>query len=252
MNPLVSILMPAYNAGKFISDAIESCQVQTSRDWELLIVDDGSVDGTAAVAEGYAAADDRVRVQRAEHRGVGAALNTAFAMSKGEIVCRLDADDAQDPWRLKCQMSILHRYPRKRGPQMTSCMTQSMDANGTVLDVCGLSQERKTGHAVVGGAPLMFWREVNESIGGWDESLVVGEDTDWTFRAQLAGFWASCTPLRLYYVRKHPDKLTIRHRAQYLQTLKDLHAKYLGDGIGITNDGNGRIIYAREMVGGPQ
>lgn len=98
-SPLISIIMPAHNAGRFIATAIEAVIAQTLGDWELIIVDDGSTDDTASVARRYAAADQRIRVYlRAEASG-GAFIprSEAAGYASGEVIAQLDADDYVEP-----------------------------------------------------------------------------------------------------------------------------------------------------------
>ena len=109
MNPRVTILMPAYNAGKYIAAAIQSALDQTFADFELLIVDDGSFDDTASVIEGFD--DDRIRLIRQEQGGVSAALNKGLQHAEGEYICRFDADDLCFPQRLARQVEFLDANP---------------------------------------------------------------------------------------------------------------------------------------------
>ena len=109
MNPRVTVLMPAYNAGKYIEAAVESALDQTFADFELLIVDDGSSDDTVSVIQGFA--DDRIRLVRQEQGGVSAALNTGLQHARGEYICRFDADDICFPQRLARQVEFLDANP---------------------------------------------------------------------------------------------------------------------------------------------
>lgn len=109
MNPRVTILMPAYNAGKYIAAAIQSALDQTFADFELLIVDDGSFDDTVSVIEGFD--DDRIRLIRQEQGGVSAALNKGLQHAEGEYICRFDADDLCFPQRLARQVEFLDANP---------------------------------------------------------------------------------------------------------------------------------------------
>ena len=87
------MLIPAYNAEATLAAALRSVERQTERDWECLVVDDGSQDGTAAVASALAGSDSRFRVFRLSHGGIVSALNAGAELCRGELVARLDADD---------------------------------------------------------------------------------------------------------------------------------------------------------------
>src|SRR4051794_4668106 len=92
--PTVSIIMPAFNVEPFIGGAIDSVRSQTFKDFELLVVDDGSTDGTAAVVERHARADRRVRLICQPNRGLSTARNLALGQSSGAYIAILDSDDA--------------------------------------------------------------------------------------------------------------------------------------------------------------
>lgn len=109
----VSVMMPAYNAERYLSAAIESLLAQTFTNWELLVVDDGSTDGTGAVAAGYP--DPRIRVIRQANRGEAAARNVALDHVRGEYVAFLDADDAYLPRHLEVTTAYLRAHAEHAG-----------------------------------------------------------------------------------------------------------------------------------------
>ncbi|HEX7316872.1 MAG TPA: glycosyltransferase family 2 protein [Pyrinomonadaceae bacterium] len=109
MSPRVSVVMPAYNAGRYIAESVESVRGQTFQDWELVVVDDGSEDDTRAVVEAYAASDARVRYVRRPNGGQAAARNTGLARARGSLVAFLDADDLWLPEKLEAQLAVLER-----------------------------------------------------------------------------------------------------------------------------------------------
>ena len=93
MAPDITVLLPVYNGEKFIAEAVTSILEQSYANFELLVMDDGSTDGTPQVLEPLAAGDARVRVHRRENRGLIATLNEGLAMCSTELVARMDADD---------------------------------------------------------------------------------------------------------------------------------------------------------------
>ena len=95
--PAISIVMPAYNAEKYLTDAVDSVLAQTFADWELSIVNDGSTDKTLAIARAYAAADNRIRVIDQKNAGTVAAKNAAIAAASGQYIFPLDSDDKIAP-----------------------------------------------------------------------------------------------------------------------------------------------------------
>lgn len=110
----VSVIVPMYNAERFIGECIESVLAQSLADFELIVVDDGSVDGSSPVVEGHARADSRVRPLRhpgGENRGVSRSRELAVAHARGEYIAFLDADDVFGPRKLERQTEELDRRP---------------------------------------------------------------------------------------------------------------------------------------------
>jgi succinoglycan biosynthesis protein ExoO len=109
--PIVSVVVPAYNAAQYLGAAIESMLGQTVRDIEIIVIDDGSTDGTSAVAEKYAARDSRVRVhRRAWSSGKPACpRNDGIRLARGEFIALLDSDDIANPTRLEEELDAMKR-----------------------------------------------------------------------------------------------------------------------------------------------
>jgi glycosyltransferase involved in cell wall biosynthesis len=107
--PKITILMPAYNAGKYIAEAIRSVLDQDLQDFELLIVDDGSSDDTREVVNGFS--DGRIRLLTQKKAGISAALNAGLLAAGGEYIARFDADDICFPQRLSRQSGFLDQHP---------------------------------------------------------------------------------------------------------------------------------------------
>ncbi len=107
MNKMVSIVMPAYNAEKFFSKSVQSVINQTYKDWELIIVNDESTDGTLKSALSYAEKDKRIRVESIKHGGVSVARNSGYELAKGEYLQFMDADDELDVTFLEKMVGLL-------------------------------------------------------------------------------------------------------------------------------------------------
>ena len=111
---LVSIIAPTYNHGKFIGECIDSVLAQTYPAWEMIVISDGSTDDTLAIAQKYAATDDRIKVIHQENKGVfrlGETYNTALASASGKYIAILEGDDTWVDNKLESQVSILDRDP---------------------------------------------------------------------------------------------------------------------------------------------
>jgi glycosyltransferase involved in cell wall biosynthesis len=107
-SPRISVVMPVYNRAGEVAEAIESVLAQEQEDLELIVVDDGSTDGSADVVRGFG---DRVRLVETTNGGVGAARNAGIALARGEYLAYCDSDDVQLPFRLAAQAALLDRFP---------------------------------------------------------------------------------------------------------------------------------------------
>jgi glycosyltransferase involved in cell wall biosynthesis len=209
--PAISVVMPVYNGGRFVRRAVESVLTQTFPDWELLAVDDGSTDDSAALLDAAAAADPRVRVFRhPANRGLSAARNTALAAAGGEWVAYLDCDDEFYPDHLARVWD-----GRGRGDVLVFRYDLVDERPGGGGRVTTYDPEAHLGALVADtlAVPLgvTHRRALTDRVGGFDESLGryhgVSEDADLWRRFARAGAvfaFVACQSGR-YHVR--PDSL---------------------------------------------
>lgn len=120
INPLISIVMPTYNRADFIIETIESIQKQTYRNWELIIVDDGSTDNTSTMVEHLA--DDRISYYKEPHFGMENARNTGLRKTNGELIAFMDSDDLWAKGKLEKQVSIFEEHP-----EVSFCLTSGFE-----------------------------------------------------------------------------------------------------------------------------
>lgn len=112
-NPLISILMPVYNAGDFLVAAIESIRNQTLKDWEFIVIDDGSTDESYKILKKYAEKDPRIKIFKfKKNKGLAFALNLGLNKVHGKYLARMDADDISLPKRLEIQLKYLKKNPQ--------------------------------------------------------------------------------------------------------------------------------------------
>ncbi len=174
--PLVSIIVPVRDGEPFISGTLDSALAQTYPQIEVIVVDDGSRDGTRALVEARAARDPRLRLIVQSNKGVAAARNRAIADARGEFIAPLDADDLWEPTKLERQVARMLEGGDRVG--LVYCWWMWIDSAGAVLDrspgwdvegdeADALLQVNYTGNASV---PL-FRRSFLEAAGGYDESL---------------------------------------------------------------------------------
>lgn len=109
MPPELSIGLPSFNAGRFLREAVESILAQTFTDWELIVLDDGSTDGSFSTLAGVN--DSRIRIYSdGQHRGLAARLNQIVGLARGRYIGRMDADDLSHPRRFETQVEFLRRH----------------------------------------------------------------------------------------------------------------------------------------------
>lgn len=186
--PLVSAVIPAYNAAEYLSDAIGSVLAQSHPAVECIVVDDGSTDGTAGVAESYAG---RVRLIRQANAGVSAARNRGASEGRGELLAFLDADDRWLPNRVERQLAALQSRP---GAESVVCGTRVVDARLEPLGT--MRQDPSAGpedlllcraDLVSVSSNLLIERGLFERIGGFEEALSTSADWALMFRLVAAG-----------------------------------------------------------------
>ena len=109
---MISIVMPAYNAAGTIRDSIQSIFAQTVKDWELIVIDDGSKDDTTRILEELAAVDKRIRFLKNEkNSGASYTRNRAVALARGEWIAFLDSDDLWRSDKLEKQLALIEKHP---------------------------------------------------------------------------------------------------------------------------------------------
>src|SRR2546427_10997567 len=191
--PSVSVVIPVYNGEQFLADAIQSVLDQTYQNFEVIVVDDGSTDGSAAVAKRFGEA---IRYVHKANGGVSKARNTGIAAARGTYLAFLDQDDLWLPDKLAAQVAYLDSHP-EIGAVYCQC---EVKGKGWWLRSGLYYAEPVKGDLVClmrGGTCLlmtttMFRREVLEKIGGFDETFIGAgyEDADLTIRvsevAQIA------------------------------------------------------------------
>jgi succinoglycan biosynthesis protein ExoO len=234
--PLVSILMVARNAAAFIDAAIASARDQSLADLEIIVVDDGSSDDTAAIARDHAAQDVRVRLVEGPRRGLSAVRNASLDAARGRFAAILDSDDVLHPRHLEWLVAA------RAGAQI--CVTNMIEFETSSLSPRLFAQgepwsrARTIGagefveHGMIGGGkvslgyfkPLFDMDFLNAHGLRYDERLRIGEDFDLVLRALLAGAEYRFLPQATYYYRKHAASTSHRLARDDLEGL--LHATH--------------------------
>ncbi len=228
--PLVSVLMPAYNGEKYLAEAIDSILTQTFADFEFIIVDDGSTDGSAQIIRDYAQRDERIRFfQHAVNRGQSSALNTGLAEARGEYIAGMDADDISLPERLRKQVDFLNKNP---AIGVVATWRRLIDQDAQPLDIVEAPANHVhivfnlvIGAVNIGGALAMMRRSLLESVGGYDESVLVRDWELWTRLASRTRF--ANLPETLYLNRKHDANLTLVRYQELADDWRAIHKRWL-------------------------
>jgi glycosyltransferase involved in cell wall biosynthesis len=207
MKPLVSILIPAYNSEKWISDTLRSAIAQTWAPKEIIVVDDGSKDQTAVIARRFEA--DGVRVVTQKNQGAAAARNTAFSLSQGDYIQWLDADDLLSPDKISRQMDMAEQLESRR--TLLSCgygrflyryyraefvptpLWSDLPRAEWLVRKMGQNLHMQTGTWLVS-------REVTEAAGPWNTKHLGDDDGEYFCRVLLQSDGVRFVPdARVYY-----------------------------------------------------
>jgi glycosyltransferase involved in cell wall biosynthesis len=210
--PAVSVIMPAYNVAPYIGEAIESVLAQTFTDFELLVVDDGSTDDTAAIAKRFADGDSRIRLLRQDNRGLAAARNTALRHARAGALALLDSDDLWMPRFLEAQLAMLDARP---DVDIVTGNARTLGSHEDGFPARPWPDPRPWPDlwTILGDELSVFImsvlrRRVYDTIGGFDEMLRTNEDFDFWLRAALAGFRFARNDEPLGCYRRRDDSLS--------------------------------------------
>ncbi len=211
--PSVSVVMPVYNGEKYLAEAIESILAQTFSDFELIIVDDGSTDGSGEIIRSYEKRDKRIRtIEHESNLGEPFARNSGLAAATGEYITSMDCDDISLPRRLEKQAAFLNVNPRIGavgidGHYVTEDLkpfrTYNVPTNSSMIAFNLLNRGAKLIFAAV-----MTRREYMEASGGFLESLRASDNEFYTRLIWKCGIRYGNVPEILYLYRKHEGSLS--------------------------------------------
>ena len=208
---LVCILMPCYNAERFLAETLQSIRAQSHPLWELVAVDDGSTDQSAACISRFC---PQARLLQGPHGGIGRALNLALPHARGRYLAFIDADDLWHPDKLNVQLQALNDHPEWDG-----CFV-------TVEQFWHDPQGRPAPPQITGrhrGA-LLVRNSSFERVGPFREDLALAEFIDWCARAEDCGLRLGLLELPYYRRRIHDQNTTLRPASDSKDFLKVLKA----------------------------
>jgi glycosyltransferase involved in cell wall biosynthesis len=224
--PTITVIIPTYNYAHFVEQAIQSVIDQTYQDWECIIVDDGSTDGTRDVAARFVDSDDRISYVFQENKGLAAARNTGLKLARGRFIQFLDSDDLIEKEKLRRQLQFLEahedvdivygntRYFRSEHPDER--LFSSWGANKPWMPEIteGVDPLKALVQTVIVVHSPLLRRSVIDDVGLFDESMQACED--WHFWIRCAAFGKSFRYLAeaetLALIRWHPTSMSQQDR----------------------------------------
>lgn len=188
--PKVSIILPAYNTERYLSESIDSVRRQSFTDFELIIINDGSTDGTQRIIDDYAARDERIISLKQKNQGLVATLNKAVKMARGMYIARIDGDD---PWmddKLSAQVDSLDK---NLDVSLIGGGFEIIDENGFFIEtIHALTRDEDIRRAMMlrnpfGHAGVMFRKDAFDKVGGYSNSHGPTEDFELWIRLATVG-----------------------------------------------------------------
>jgi len=216
--PAISVLMSVYNtAAQYLRAAVESILAQTVSDFEFIIIDDGSADGSPQVLREYAARDRRVRLTVRPNKGLTRTLNEGLAQARGEFVARMDCDDVALPDRFEKQLAALRADP---GLVCVGGYFQLIDGQGRLLTTLRPPADDETiqkllvrGHTAICHPAAMMRRDAVTRVGGYDEYFKTTQDLDLWLRLGEVGKLANVPEVVLQF-RQHESSVSETKREE--------------------------------------
>jgi glycosyltransferase involved in cell wall biosynthesis len=230
-HPPLSVLMPVYNAEKFLAKALESILNQTFTDFEFIIINDGSADRSLQILQRHAQQDNRIRLINRENRGLVNTLNEGIQLAKSSYIARMDADDVSYRRRLQKQFTYLQSHPECVA---LGTKTQLIDEDGDPLILFStytthneIDQAHLQGKGgAIAHPAVMFRKEIVAAVGGYRAEFIHAEDLDLWLRMAEHGELCNLPELLLDY-RQHLQSVGhIFRDAQIDSTYKAIKEAY--------------------------
>lgn len=174
MDELVSVIVPAYNASSTVVETLESVRVQTHPQFEIIVIDDGSTDDTAAIVESFTRGDRRIRLVRRPNGGLPSARNAGIAIARGAFIAEVDADDLWQPDKLAAEVAAMRRLGTSVG--MVYCWGWRIDERSRLLPggfICHAYEGEVYAALILQNFVVspVYRAEAIRAIGGYDEGL---------------------------------------------------------------------------------
>jgi glycosyltransferase involved in cell wall biosynthesis len=213
MTPLVSILVPVYNAERYLRETLASLLAQTYSNFEIIALDDGSTDGSLAILQELAAKDARFKISTRPNQGIAATRNELISLATGEFLAVNDADDLSSPQRLEKQVAYLQAHPecvavgsrmKMIDPQGRYVGEHFATTAHDGIDACNL-----TGSGAIGHSSAMMRASAVRTVGGYRAAFEPSEDLDLWLRLAEVGELANL-PEALADYRLHAESVSYK------------------------------------------
>ncbi|MER5173778.1 glycosyltransferase [Thioclava kandeliae] len=215
--PKLTVVMPVFNAGSFLAAALEGVLAQSFKNFELLVHDDGSEDGSLEVLRDYATRDSRIIVSSGNNQGVSAVSNRLVSKARGELIARMDADDICLPERFSRQVSYFESHP---DVVVLGGACLLMDEFGRKISTTAPPRDHETidemhlrGLCAVDQPTVMFRKNAFLNVGGYDETYPTSEDLELWLRMAEIGRIENLSDVLLKY-RIHSKSLSGAKQAE--------------------------------------
>ena len=253
--PLVSVLLPCYNAARTLKETLESLSCQTLEDFEVIAVDDGSTDATSSILQEWADVDERIHLIGQAHSGIVTALNAGMQACQSPFIARMDADDLAHPKRLALQVAFLEQHPeiavvgcRVRGyppEDVRQGFSIYLDWQNSLLTNEDIRREMFI-ESPLAHPSVIVRKEWLFKVGGYQEHGWP-EDYDLWLRLYLAGAGFAKLPEILLDWREHTARLTRQDSRYSLENFLRAKAYYLVRGPLLERDAV--LLWGAGMVG---
>jgi len=224
-DPKISVIMSVYNGEKYLREAIESILSQTFTDFEFIIVDDGSTDGSLKIIRSYV--DKRIKViNNEENMGLTNSLNKALKKASGDYVARQDADDISLPNRFEEQVKYLDKHP---GVALLGTSIYKIDEDGRIVaKIIATASPSKIlfGENQFSHGTVMFRKEIVDKLGGYDELFRRAQDYELWLRIAKHYEVRILTQI-LYKLRFHNEAISINKIREMQKSTFKIKIRYL-------------------------
>lgn len=199
----VSVVVPVFNGERFIGEALGSLQWEQEIEVEIIVVDDGSIDGSVGAVKALAGQDPRIRLVVGEHRGVSATRNIGVRTATGDYITFLDCDDICPPGRIARQVRKLRSYPG-----VAAVIGETLWFEALTPNLNPVPGTRHVRNLCVTLHSALFQRSAFETYGFFDEELELCEDLDFFLRLLEGGARFIIEPEIASFYRRHPGNMT--------------------------------------------